>query len=111
VTWYPFDDRHTIGEKGSEDGVIVIDEECDATARITLERDARRPFAITCGVYGWMVHTRFFMSEEEARQAFAAMKVELARIAGLIPFEDDPDRKSKMRLVCEELGRFVDAFP
>jgi hypothetical protein len=36
------------------------------TARITLERDGHQPFAITCGSYGWMVHTSFFSGEEEA---------------------------------------------
>ena len=41
---------------GSEGGIILQDEEYEGSCRITLERC--RPYdAITCGVYGDMVHT------------------------------------------------------
>lgn len=41
---------------GSEGGIILQDEEYEDSCRITLER-CRRYDAITCGVYGDMVHT------------------------------------------------------
>jgi hypothetical protein len=59
--WIEFEGGSTIGEQGSENGLTLKDEEQVRGARITLERDTRiAPFAITCGIYGWMVHTRFF---------------------------------------------------
>ena len=59
--WHPFEDGASIGQAGSEGGVIVRDDEHPWGARITLERDGGfAPFALTCGIYGWMVHTRWF---------------------------------------------------
>jgi len=47
---HQFEDGATLGQKGSESGVILRDEEHPQEARITLERDTRTaPFAITCG--------------------------------------------------------------
>lgn len=66
--WNACSDGKTVGQDGSEEGAIVLDEEHTDGARITLERDSKTaPAAITCGVYGWMVHTRFFADESEAR--------------------------------------------
>jgi hypothetical protein len=79
--WLTFDNGHTIGTPGSESGIITRDEEHAAGARITLECDApSAPFAITCGIYGCMVHTRFFGHEAEATRAFEDMKQALDRI-------------------------------
>ena len=92
--WNPFDAGSTLGQVGSEQGRIVLDEESDAGARITLEAiprpwlawlsGRRRPaFAITCGVYGLMLHTRFFGSEREAKTEYERMKPRLEAIAEL----------------------------
>jgi hypothetical protein len=79
--WAPFEMGHTIGAAGSESGIITHDEEHRDGARITLERAAvSAPFAITCGIYGCMVHTRYFGLEAEATQAFEDMKQALDRI-------------------------------
>ena len=50
------------GETGSENGIIIADEEYKNVCRITLEK-CERYYAITCGVYGTMVHTAFTDSE------------------------------------------------
>ena len=55
--WLPFENGTTIGATGSEGGVILRDELHPHGARITLEQTSTG-FAITCGIYGWMVHTR-----------------------------------------------------
>jgi hypothetical protein len=82
VNWRAFNGGATLGGNGSESGVIVLDEAHDGGARITLERDCpRAPFAITCGVYGLLVHTRFFATEAEGRDAVAVMKPALAELA------------------------------
>lgn len=43
---------------GSEGGIIIADEEYKESCRITLER-CEMYDAITCGVYGSMMHTAF----------------------------------------------------
>jgi hypothetical protein len=111
VGWYPFAAGGTIGETGSENGIILRDEEYSAGARITLERDGYTPFAITCGIYGWMVHTRFFATEREADEAFAVMKAELARIVDLIASRDDPRANERASEAGEDIRAFIEDFP
>ena len=48
----------TIGRKGSENGTILKDEEYNDLCRITLEKCSRY-YAVTCGIYGELVHTAF----------------------------------------------------
>jgi hypothetical protein len=110
--WHPFDAGRTLGQSGSEDGIILLDEEHSDGARITLERDCRNiPFAITCGIYGWMVHTRYFPTEELARQAYKEMKLELVNILQIIPYEDDPELWTKIDGVVSATHDFVQRFP
>jgi hypothetical protein len=111
-SWVPFDDGASIGERGSEDGVILRDDEYRGEARITLERDGgTAPFAITCGVYGWMVHTRFFSTLAEAEREYALMQPALAAIADAQPLTTDPDLDARMDAVSDAIGQFVDRFP
>jgi len=112
MTWYLFDSGQSIGQAGSESGRIIRDEEHSDGARITLERDAMAaPFAITCGIYGWMVHTRFFGTEAEAHSELEEMKSELARVLGTIPLTSDPEVDSKSHAVVESISAFVERFP
>jgi len=112
MNWYAFDSGKSIGKIGSENGRIIRDEEHVDGARITLERDGQTtPFAITCGIYGWMVHTRFFGTEPEAHQEFESMRVELSKIIRTIPLATDPEVDSKMHAVSESLSEFVRRFP
>lgn len=111
--WYPFDGGQTLGARGSESGIIIGDEGYATNAvRITLERDCpAAQFAITCGIAGWMVHTRFLSSYGEAEQAFEAMKRVLADIYDVIPFEHDPQAKSKIHTTVGALEKFIEQFP
>lgn len=97
VTWNAFDDGSTIGGLGSEGGVLRVDEENSDGARISLEEGGRAPWSITCGVYGWMVHTRFFEYREDATSALLEMKGALEELFR----SDDPER----------FGKFVERFP
>ena len=65
----------TIGTAGSEGGTIIADEEYRQSCRITLEK-CERWDAITCGVYGSMVHTAFADAASSAKK-YAAMKQDL----------------------------------
>ena len=109
--WQPFGNGGSLGQRGSENGIILRDEEHPDGARIALERDGYCPFAITCGLYGWMVHTRFFSTEAAARQAFEEMKGELADILGLIPLEGGPESEGQVSAVIKAISDFVEKFP
>jgi hypothetical protein len=109
--WRRFDDGATVGQPGSESGVILRDEEHDLGARITLERDCSNgvPFAVTCGIYGWFFHTRFLGSEAEAE--FGAMLEDLDAVLEAIPLVDDPDVDAGMRRAMKAIDGFVTRFP
>ena len=119
--WKPFRDATTLGDVGSEAGVILRDEEYVEGARITLERpEPRKPFgqpivryAITCGIYSWMVHTRFFAEEADAVEAYEAMKPELAKIAESLPEieDDDPNVVEKVERASDKFQDFTQRFP
>ena len=110
--WYPCDQGATIGQSGSEAGVIVRDEEHSLGARITLEcKTPTAPFAITCGVYGWMVHTRFFSAEAEADSEYAVMREALASILDTVPEANEAEDRKRMNAVCEAVVSFVERFP
>ena len=110
--WQAFDGGSTRGGRGSENGCVTLDEEYDGAARITLERECRvGPFAITCGVYGWLVHTRFFRDESEAEGAFADMKVALAEIVRLATVDDGDTEADGVRRVSEAVSKFVERYP
>ena len=62
------------GAIGSENGLILEDEEYAGSCRITAEK-CPHYFAITCGIYGAMVHTVF--CGENYKKIYDAMKKEL----------------------------------
>ena len=51
-------EKYLPGATGSEGGIVLYDEEYKESCRITLEK-CENYYAITCGVYGAMVHTAF----------------------------------------------------
>ena len=112
MTWTPFDSGSSIGTEGSESGTIVADFEHSLGARITIERDGDiAPFAITCGIYGWFVHTRFFSTRAEADTECAAMQNAMGAIIQTIPLTSDPECNSKSAAVSQAISDFVDTFP
>jgi hypothetical protein len=111
MDWLPFNNGTSIGQTGSESGIIIRDDEHHDGARITLERDGQvAPYSVTCGIYGWMVHTRFLGSEVEAQYEFECMRSELTKIIGMIPLNNDPDVDSMGYSVTEAIAGFVEKF-
>jgi hypothetical protein len=108
TNWIDYENGTTIGAVGSEGGTILRDELHPKGSRITLERTATR-FAITCGVYDWMVHTRFFASEDEAVAAFEEMKPALAEILARLPGEGE-DVAAAVPEVAGVLDEFIARF-
>lgn len=108
MKWHKFDDGNTIETLGSEGGKILIDEENELGARITLE-NCKQFFAITCGIYGWFFHTKL-ISESEAFQNFEMMKSEIESILKIISTIEESDDE-KFSNVSETISKFVDKFP
>jgi hypothetical protein len=109
--WHSYDGGKSLGSRGSEEGVIIQDQEHDAGARISLERDARvAPFAITCGLYGWFFHTCFFSSQAEAETAFGEMKADMERMIELFP-DVEAEREGAERRLLDAISKFVERFP
>ena len=111
--WERFVDENGIpAETGSEGGTINVDEEYGSGTRITLEKGgAIAPYAITCGIYGCMFHTRFFSGLDEAQQAYETMKPELEAILESWPSASDPDVDAKKQRFFQAISDFVRRFP
>jgi hypothetical protein len=115
--WTPFDDGAkdaAIGTEvaqGSESGVIVRDEEHALGARITLEKEAEvSRYAITCGIYGWMMHTCFLSEEGEAVRQYEAMK---AGLGDLLERAEElvSNKEAQRALLVDGCAKFVERFP
>ncbi|MBP5456438.1 MAG: hypothetical protein J6Y37_08045 [Paludibacteraceae bacterium] len=89
-------DQGTTGTKGSENGIIIRDEEYKERCRITLERCDKYD-AITCGIYGAMLHT-IFCHEKESEGKYDAMKKDLQDFIDRLPASE------------EEQGLFYERF-
>lgn len=112
TNWHEYDEGFSIGTSGADVGVIVRDEEHPDGARITLEEDGSfAPFSISCGIYGWMFHTRYFSDETEANAQFDRMKIDLEEILQSIPEDLDAADEETMALVSEEINSFVEKHP
>src|SRR5579872_6816378 len=111
--WIEFDGGSAVGRKGSEGGTTIKDEEHSRGARITLERDTQTaPFAITCGIYGWMVHTRFFRNHVDALREYEQMKMAISAILSTIAnAADDNLGGDRTGRISSEIEDFVKMFP
>ena len=111
MTWIPFDKGKTIGTRGTDAGQIVQDEEHLGGARIMLEKQCKHaPFSISCGIYGWMVHTRFLADQATAEEEYGKMKTEMVRILAMIPREELPDMEERIERVDDAIEDFVEQF-
>lgn len=88
--WTKIQNGATLGKTGSEHGVILRDEEYSGGCRITLER-CDNFYAITCGVYGAMVHTAF-CGEEDHNRMYEAMKCDLQEFLDADTTEEEEDK-------------------
>lgn len=85
LPWVPC---HGKWKKGPENGWVIEDEEIPSVCRITLEEDCdAAPYAITCGVYGLMVHTTWDDDYGDAMEKYEAMKKDLRQCAEMLDGE------------------------
>ena len=86
------------------------DEEYSLGARISLERDCRAaPFAITCGIYGWMMHTCFLSTEAEADSQYDLMKDSLSEL--LEAAEQTAAIDGGRKVLMDGVEEFVGEYP
>ncbi len=112
MAWEQFEHGTTIGQRGSEHGIIVRDDEYQQQARITLERDGMAaPFTITCGIYGWMFHTCFFATRVQADTTYDQMRDALAAIVEHMTRTNDPHQDENSQAVTAAITQFVEQFP
>ncbi len=104
-SWFAYDDGRSIGKVSSEGGVILLDEEHPAGARITLKRGSEY-VSVSCNIYGKMDHTRFFGTVSEAQREFRNMKSSLDEVMKIIEATGSRDIK-----VWEAISEFVRRFP
>lgn len=111
TSWYDYDEGFSLGTSGADGGIIVRDEEHAFGARLTIEEEGSfAPYSITCTIYGWMAHTRFFPSEDEADEAYELMKPDLEKILSLLPEDGEADEDT-MDEISAELEEFVEMYP
>lgn len=94
--WSPFRAGDTLGTKAPGLGTVIVDDEHSSGARITLARDCGPvPFAITCGIYGLLFHTRYIPDEAAARQQLDTLKAGIEEILSRLP--EGPLRLTALR--------------
>src|SRR5688500_11957852 len=93
--WINFDQGKSIGQKGSEGGKIIRDEENTFGARVTLEAQGNiAPFSISRGIYDLMYHTGFFTTSAEGQRCFELYKKKIEMVIGHYSVEES-DRDSE----------------
>ena len=88
---------------GSEGGTIIADEEYKESCRITLER-CERYDAITCGVYGSMMHTIFY-DKSHSQEVFDNMKRDLQEFIDKDTFNTFPFMRTKQHQRAIDTGK------
>ena len=123
--WYAYEGGATIGERGSENGYVLCDEELGdpddpeaADARVTLEQgDVEKPgYFYSIILHPWLFHVHRQEpadGEARAREIFEAIKVRLIDLARLLPYEEDGAKgiEAKMSALKEAIVDFERDYP
>ena len=87
---YMWKQLNTLGTIGCEKGKILTDEEYEESCRITLEK-CERYYAITCGIYGNIMHTAF-TDEVNCWGIYNAMKRDLQKFIDNTEYMSDNEK-------------------
>ncbi len=104
-SWSAYNHGRSIGKTSAEGGLIMRDEEHPGGARITFKRGSGY-ISVSCYLYGWMDHTRFFGTASDAQREYVAMKAALLTVLDVINTENVKDIK-----IWEAISEFVRRFP
>ena len=103
--WVAYKNGASLGKLSAEGGVIMRDEEHTYGGRITLKQ-GKTFIAVSCHIYGWIDHTRFFNSTIEAQREFVVMKSKIGSMLDDILAAGENDLK-----MWEAIADFVRKFP
>ena len=103
--WVAYEMGRSIGKVSAEGGLIMRDEEHPGGARITFKRGSGH-ISVSCNLYGWVEHTRFFGTTADAQREYVAMKSALANVLGVINTKGVKEIK-----IWEAISDFVRKFP
>ena len=103
--WVAFDKGNSIGKVSAEGGVILRDEEHPRGGRVTLKQ-GKTFISVSCNIYGWIDHTRFFHTLPDAQREYVIMKNILGSMMEDILAAGKNDLK-----MWEAIADFVRRFP
>lgn len=103
--WSAYDNGRSIGKISAEGGLIMRDEEHSGGGRITFKRGGEY-ISVSCYLYGWVDHTRFFSTTADAQREYVAMKAALSLVLDVINTEGVKEIK-----IWEAISDFVRRFP
>jgi hypothetical protein len=104
-SWSAYDNGRSIGKLSAEGGLIMRDEEHSGGARITFKRGSGY-ISVSCNLYGWVDHTRFFGTASDAQREYVAMKAAITQVLDVVTAEGVKDIK-----IWEAISEFVRRFP
>ena len=104
-SWRAYDHGRTIGTVSAEGGTVILDEVTDSGARITLKRGDNY-FLVSMQIFGWMDHTRFFSTDNDAQREYRAMRSGVSTVLNVINTKGVNEIK-----VWEVISEFVRRFP
>ena len=104
-SWIRYKEGRNVGKVGAEGNVTLLDEEHPQGVRMTLKRGDNY-VSVSCNIYGWIDHTRFFVKVHEAIREYRVMKVAAENIVDLAKSSDSNKIK-----VWEAISEFVRRFP
>jgi hypothetical protein len=110
LMWVPIDNGETVDTIGFEGGTILKDEQYGDHARITLEEDGTAPYIIIATLAGFTDHICFYDDLNTAETYFERIKVDLERLIGLIPADNDPDLDDRRDILTTALEDFVQRY-
>ena len=104
-SWSAYDNGRSIGKLSAEGGLVMRDEEHSGGARITFKRGSGY-ISVSCNLYGWVDHTRFFGTASDAQREYVAMKAALITVLNVINTDNVKEIK-----IWEAISEFVRRFP
>src|SRR5512141_1156990 len=103
--WLAYDKGKSIGNVSAEGGVTLRDEEHARGGRVTLKQ-GKTFISVSCHIYGWMDHTRFFYTIADAQREYVIMK----NILGSMMDDILPGGAGDIKM-WEAIADFVRRFP
>lgn len=103
--WVEYKQGGSIGSISAEGGVILVDEEHESGGRMTLKQ-GKTFLSVSCHIYGWIDHTRFFHSLSEAKREYILMQKFMTHMLQDILAEGADEIK-----MWEAIASFVRKFP